>query len=89
MLFVIKSKLSVLGKKKKHRSGCMEFVSFIVFLVYDLSFQAAVPGRRREVLLRELLRKGKGTGPAGFEALQRSRNPGGHLQPLPGRTSLV
>lgn len=39
------------------------------------------------MLLCELLGKGQGAGAAGAEALQRSRDAGGHLQPLPGRTS--
>lgn len=63
--------------------------SFTAFLAYDLSFEAAVPGSRRKVFLCELLRKGKRTGPAGSEALQRSSIPGRYLQPLPGRTRLV
>lgn len=41
------------------------------------------------MLLRELLRKGEGAGAAGSEALQRPRDAGGHLQPLPGMMGAV
>lgn len=56
---------------------------------YALSFEAAVPGSRGKMFLCELLRKGKGTGRAGPEALQRAGVPGRYLQPLPGRTGRV
>lgn len=61
--------------------------SFLLFCASSL--QAAVPRGGRKVLLRELLRKGEGAGAAGSEALQRPRDAGGHLQPLPGMTGTV